>query len=101
MPPRQIREKYFRKDTNEVNPPKTGSKGKKPSYNKRSIPRDPTVPSWTRGIYTAIHSFLAVHYLDNFSKSVVAEPSEVAPGTIIQVQANISGTDAQTDGATT
>uniref|UniRef100_M1DLD5 Integrase core domain containing protein n=1 Tax=Solanum tuberosum TaxID=4113 RepID=M1DLD5_SOLTU len=31
---------------------------------------------------------------------VAAEPSEVAPGTIIQVQTDTSGTNAQTDGDT-
>uniref|UniRef100_M1DEK4 Integrase core domain containing protein n=1 Tax=Solanum tuberosum TaxID=4113 RepID=M1DEK4_SOLTU len=97
MPPRQIRAKNFRKDTNEVNPPKMGSEGKHPSSSKISVPRDPNVPSWTRAFYTALHSFLAAHDLDNFRNSVAVEPSKVAPGTIIQVQDDTSGTNAKTD----
>ena len=76
------------------------NEGKKPSASKRTNPRDPTIPSWRRGFFIAIHSFLAAHDLDNLSKSAAAESFEEAPGAIIKFQADTSGTDAWTEGAT-
>uniref|UniRef100_M1DJ46 Uncharacterized protein n=1 Tax=Solanum tuberosum TaxID=4113 RepID=M1DJ46_SOLTU len=100
MPSGQTRTKNFRKNTKATNPTKMDNEGKKPSANKRTNSRDPTIPSWRRGFFTTIHYILAAHYLDNLSKSAVAESSEEAPGAIIKFQADTSGTDAQKDGAT-
>uniref|UniRef100_M1DU48 Uncharacterized protein n=1 Tax=Solanum tuberosum TaxID=4113 RepID=M1DU48_SOLTU len=94
MPPRQTREKNFRKNTKVTNPPKMDNEGKKPSASKRTNPRDPTIPSWKHGFFTAIHSFMAANDLDNLSKPTIAESSEEAPGAIIIFQADTSGTDA-------
>uniref|UniRef100_M1E1A9 Uncharacterized protein n=1 Tax=Solanum tuberosum TaxID=4113 RepID=M1E1A9_SOLTU len=92
MPPRQTRAKNFWKNTKATNPPKMDNEGKKPSASKRKNSRYPTIPSWRRGFFTTIHSFLVAHDLDNLSKSAVAESSEEAPGAIIKFQV---------DGATT
>uniref|UniRef100_M1DAN2 Uncharacterized protein n=1 Tax=Solanum tuberosum TaxID=4113 RepID=M1DAN2_SOLTU len=89
----------FRRNTKSTNPPKTDNETKKPSASKRTNPRDPTIPSWRHGFFTAIHSFLAAHDLDNLSQSTAAESSEEAPEAIIKFQADTSGTDAQTYGA--
>jgi len=93
MPPRKIRAKNFSKNTKAIYPPKMDNEGKKPSTSKRTNPRDPTIPSWSRGFFTAIHSFLAAHDLDNLSKSAAAESSEEAPETIIKFQADTSSTN--------
>ena len=100
MPPRQTRAKNFRKNIKAIDPPKTDNEGRKPSASKKTNHRDPTIPSWRRGFFIAIHSFLAAHDLDNLSKSVAAESSKEAPGAIIKFQADILGTNAQTDGVT-
>uniref|UniRef100_M1DXX1 Uncharacterized protein n=1 Tax=Solanum tuberosum TaxID=4113 RepID=M1DXX1_SOLTU len=100
MPPRQTRAINFRKNIKARNPPKMDNKGKKPSARKRTNPRNSTIPSWKHGFFTAIHSFLAAHDLDNLSKSAAAESSEEAPGHHIKFHANTSGTDAQTDKVT-
>uniref|UniRef100_M1DAW4 Uncharacterized protein n=1 Tax=Solanum tuberosum TaxID=4113 RepID=M1DAW4_SOLTU len=99
MPPRQTREKNFRKNTKAIGPPKIDNEGKKPNASKKTNHRDPTILSWRRGFFTAINSFLEAHDLDNLSKSVAAESSEEAPRTIIKFQSDTSSTDALADGA--
>uniref|UniRef100_M1DEX4 Uncharacterized protein n=1 Tax=Solanum tuberosum TaxID=4113 RepID=M1DEX4_SOLTU len=99
MPPRQTREKNFRKNIEAIDPPKTDNEGKKPSASKKTNHRDPTIPSWRRGYFTTIHSFLAAHDLDSLSKSAAAKSFEEAPRTIIQSQSDTSGTNALADGA--
>uniref|UniRef100_M1DMW4 Uncharacterized protein n=1 Tax=Solanum tuberosum TaxID=4113 RepID=M1DMW4_SOLTU len=94
MSPQQTRAKNFRKNTKATNPPKIDNEGKKPSASKRINPRDPTIPSWRHGFFTAIHSVLADNDLDNLSKSATTESFEEAPGDIIEFKADTSGTDA-------
>jgi len=100
MPSRQTRAKNFRKNTKAIDPPKTDNEGKKPSASKKTNHRDPTSPSWRRGFFTAIHSFLVAHDLDSLSKSATNVPPEETSSTDSQIQSDTSGTDAQADGAT-
>uniref|UniRef100_M1DRB6 Uncharacterized protein n=1 Tax=Solanum tuberosum TaxID=4113 RepID=M1DRB6_SOLTU len=97
MPPRQTR--ASRKNTKATNPPKMDNEDKESSASKRTNSRYPTIPSFRRGFFTTIHSFLAAHDLDNLSKSAAAESSTEPPEAIIKFQADTSGTDDQTDGA--
>uniref|UniRef100_M1DZ89 Integrase core domain containing protein n=1 Tax=Solanum tuberosum TaxID=4113 RepID=M1DZ89_SOLTU len=100
MPPRYTKAKNFRKDEKATNPSKLDNDGKKPCANKKTNPRDPSVPSWRRGFFTAIHSSLIAHDFDNLSKSVAAESSKEASRAIVKFQKDTQGTDAPTDGAT-
>uniref|UniRef100_M1DHU2 Integrase core domain containing protein n=1 Tax=Solanum tuberosum TaxID=4113 RepID=M1DHU2_SOLTU len=90
-PPRHIRAINFKKDEKATNQYKPDNEGKKPSANRKTNPRDPTVPSWRRGFFTAIHSFLAAHDFDNLSKSAAAESSEEAQGAIVKIPEGHSG----------
>ena len=60
MPPRHIRARDFKRDEKIVELAKERRESKKASSSRR-VPIDPTIPSWKRGVYTAINSFLASH----------------------------------------
>lgn len=96
MTPRQVRSTNFKKSKKEKNPPKMENEEKMPNTGKRTNPSDPTIPSWKHGVFTAIHSFLATHDLDNFNKLFASESFEEALGTIIPCHACKSDNDAQT-----
>uniref|UniRef100_M1D814 Uncharacterized protein n=1 Tax=Solanum tuberosum TaxID=4113 RepID=M1D814_SOLTU len=96
MSPRHIRARNFERDAKKAEIAKERRENKKAGRSRR-IPIDPTIPSWKHGFFTAIHSFLVAHDLDNYRKSVAAESSGETPETIVNFQADASGIDAQTE----
>uniref|UniRef100_M1DCX9 Uncharacterized protein n=1 Tax=Solanum tuberosum TaxID=4113 RepID=M1DCX9_SOLTU len=68
-------------------PPTTGRRGRdnKPIYGRETTPRDPNIPSWARGFYAAVQTFLANRPLTALSGSDTDAPSEATTGTDAQI----------------
>uniref|UniRef100_M1DY23 Integrase core domain containing protein n=1 Tax=Solanum tuberosum TaxID=4113 RepID=M1DY23_SOLTU len=105
MPPRHIREKYFKRDKKIVELAKKRRESKKASSSRR-VPIDPTIPSWKCRVHRAINSFLVSHEGDIMvDTNIVAEAKENEhnenqndnPGTIFEFLANASGNNTTTD----
>uniref|UniRef100_M1DI08 Integrase core domain containing protein n=1 Tax=Solanum tuberosum TaxID=4113 RepID=M1DI08_SOLTU len=82
--------------------PTTGGKGKgkRSTSDRKTIIRDPNVPSWARGFCADVHVFLEDSHVIAHSGSGTTIPPEVTPSIDAHTQNDASGTDAQTDGAT-
>uniref|UniRef100_M1DVZ3 Uncharacterized protein n=1 Tax=Solanum tuberosum TaxID=4113 RepID=M1DVZ3_SOLTU len=62
---------------------------------------DPNIPSWARGLYKAVHIFLANSQSTKLGEVGTDVPPEVtSSATDAQAQGAALGTDAQTDGVT-
>uniref|UniRef100_M1DYW7 Uncharacterized protein n=1 Tax=Solanum tuberosum TaxID=4113 RepID=M1DYW7_SOLTU len=64
-------------------------KGKRPTFARKTITLDPSIPSLARGFCSVVHVILVDSHSKELGESGTVVPSEVT-----------SGTDAQTDGAT-
>uniref|UniRef100_M1DF25 Uncharacterized protein n=1 Tax=Solanum tuberosum TaxID=4113 RepID=M1DF25_SOLTU len=107
MTPRHIGERDFKRDEKIAKLAKERRESKKASSSRR-IPIDHTIPSWKRGSYTAINSFLASHDIDRMVPNKITTESRANEhnenqnensGTIVEFQTNASGNSALTDGA--
>uniref|UniRef100_M1DZY9 Uncharacterized protein n=1 Tax=Solanum tuberosum TaxID=4113 RepID=M1DZY9_SOLTU len=99
MPPRHVRAREFKRDEKIAELAKERKESKKASASRKT-PIDPAIPSWKRGFYTAIDSFLAGHEVDIMvAGNIATEARNDSPGTIVAFQANASGNDASTNGA--
>uniref|UniRef100_M1DS33 Uncharacterized protein n=1 Tax=Solanum tuberosum TaxID=4113 RepID=M1DS33_SOLTU len=107
MPPRHKRARDFKRDEKIVELAKERRESKKASSSKR-VPIDPTIPLWKRGVYTGINSFLESHEGDKTVAANIAAENKANehnenqndnPGTIVEYQANKSGNNTPTDGA--
>uniref|UniRef100_M1BHZ6 Integrase core domain containing protein n=1 Tax=Solanum tuberosum TaxID=4113 RepID=M1BHZ6_SOLTU len=107
MSPRHVRARDFKRDEKIAELVIERKESKKASVSRR-IPIDPTIHSWKRGLHITINSFWAAHELDKMIAAHIAVEVRANehnatqndnPGTIVEFQANASGNDAPTDGA--
>uniref|UniRef100_M1DSH1 Uncharacterized protein n=1 Tax=Solanum tuberosum TaxID=4113 RepID=M1DSH1_SOLTU len=107
MPSRHVRARGFKRDQKIPELAKERTESKKASSNRR-VPIDPTIPSWKRGVYMAINSFLASHDVDRMGvANITTEDKENEHnesqndnlGTIVEFQANASDNSSPTNGA--
>uniref|UniRef100_M1DG85 Uncharacterized protein n=1 Tax=Solanum tuberosum TaxID=4113 RepID=M1DG85_SOLTU len=108
-PPRHIREREFKNDEKKAELARQ-RKYTKEDRAKRQIPIDPNVPPWAQSLVNAIRAFEPAHDIDQMiATNLAAEAKAEAnnedqnnntTGTIVSLQGDALGTDAQTDEAT-
>uniref|UniRef100_M1DP93 Uncharacterized protein n=1 Tax=Solanum tuberosum TaxID=4113 RepID=M1DP93_SOLTU len=109
MSPRHVRAREFKRDEKKEELARK-RKYTKEAMAKRRIPIDPNVPPWGQSSVNAIRAFGEAHEMDKIiAANLAAEAKEKANkedqnnntlGTIVLLQGDTSGTDAQTDEAT-
>uniref|UniRef100_M1DP16 Uncharacterized protein n=1 Tax=Solanum tuberosum TaxID=4113 RepID=M1DP16_SOLTU len=104
-PPRHIRAREFKNDEKKAVLARQ-RKYTKESRVKRRIPIDPNVPPWARSLVNAIRAFGAAHEIDQMIAAYPAAEAKAeannedqnnnTPRTIVSLQGDALGTDAQT-----